>query len=102
LPPPDEAPPGITFPAAEYDHRDGDAVTGGFVYRGKRVPELIGKYVFGDIVRGAIFYLDVDALQPGKDTPIYKLRLFYRGREADLRSGIVGNAARADLRFGLD
>jgi len=102
LPPPDTVPPGITFPAAEYDHRDGDAVIGGFVYRGKRVPALVGKYVFGDIVRGSIFYVGADALQSGTDAPIYRLRLFYRGKEADMRSDIVGNGARADLRFGSD
>ena len=33
----------------EYDHGDGIAITGGFVYRGSAIPELYGKYVFGDL-----------------------------------------------------
>ena len=33
----------------EYDHGDGISITGGFVYRGSLIPELYGKYVFGDL-----------------------------------------------------
>jgi glucose/arabinose dehydrogenase len=101
LPLPPDIPPGFTFPAAEYDHSDGDAVTGGFVYRGKTMTQLIGKYVFGDIVRGTIFYADADTLESGLQAPIYRLRLFYHGNEADMRRDIVHNADRADLRFGM-
>ena len=110
--PPEPLPPGFVFPAAEYDHSDGYAVTGGFVYRGKALPQLIGKYIFGDIVSGDIFYADADALESGKDAKIYRLRLFYRGKEMPMRTpqqdtgpagkGIVGDNSRADLRFGID
>lgn len=30
------------------------AVTGGYVYRGEEIPELVGAYVFGDFCRGAL------------------------------------------------
>ncbi len=33
----------------QYDHGDGISITGGFVYRGNAIPELVGKYVFGDL-----------------------------------------------------
>src|SRR5256885_5729502 len=33
----------------EYDHNEGISITGGFVYRGTAIPELVGKYVFGDL-----------------------------------------------------
>lgn len=33
---------------AAYDHDEGISITGGFVYRGKAIPQLVGKYVFGD------------------------------------------------------
>lgn len=32
----------------EIPHTDGASITGGFVYRGKQFPELVGHYVFGD------------------------------------------------------
>jgi glucose/arabinose dehydrogenase len=35
-------------PIAEYPHPEGISITGGFVYRGKAIPSLQGKYVFGD------------------------------------------------------
>jgi glucose/arabinose dehydrogenase len=51
----------------EYDHSDGISITGGFVYRGSAIPELFGKYVFGDLairnapprVDGRLFYADL-------------------------------------------
>ncbi len=53
----------------EYDHNEGISITGGFVYRGTAIPELYGKYIFGDLalktqpVRadGRIFYADLQA-----------------------------------------
>jgi glucose/arabinose dehydrogenase len=33
----------------QYDHGDGIAIIGGFVYHGTGIPELVGKYVFGDL-----------------------------------------------------
>ena len=35
-------------PVAEYGRKDGVSVTGGFVYRGKAIPELDGCYIYGD------------------------------------------------------
>ena len=39
-------------PVAEYQHGDGIAVVGGFVYRGSGVANLAGYYVFGDFASG--------------------------------------------------
>lgn len=40
--------PTLIDPVAQYDHDDGIAVVGGYVYYGTEVPELWGRYVFGD------------------------------------------------------
>ena len=45
-------PAGTTLPALEYSHADGCSVIGGFVYRGKRIPELFGRYIYGDLCGG--------------------------------------------------
>jgi uncharacterized repeat protein (TIGR03806 family) len=48
-------------PIAEYDHSQGVAVTGGFVYRGSAIPALVGRYVFGDFGSGRIWHVARDA-----------------------------------------
>ncbi|MEO5715028.1 MAG: PQQ-dependent sugar dehydrogenase, partial [Luteolibacter sp.] len=67
------SPAGLTDPISgtagtlEYDHSDGISITGGFVYRGSLIPELYGKYVFGDLAfhvippraDGRLFYADL-------------------------------------------
>ncbi|MDX1619903.1 MAG: PQQ-dependent sugar dehydrogenase [Nitriliruptorales bacterium] len=47
---------GKTFPAYEYSHSSGSvcSVIGGYVYRGEAIPELRGRYVFGDLCGGWI------------------------------------------------
>jgi glucose/arabinose dehydrogenase len=42
-------------PVLEYDHSQGASVTGGYVYRGSAIPELQGKYVYGDFTSGKIW-----------------------------------------------
>ena len=41
----------FTNPVAQYDHDDGTAIIGGYVYRGSSIPALRGQYVFGDTSR---------------------------------------------------
>ncbi len=48
-------------PHSEYAHALGRSVTGGFVYRGTDVPDLVGWYVFGDFITGRVFAFRQDA-----------------------------------------
>lgn len=45
----------------------GDAIAGGFVYRGSRIPELVGQFVFGDVTTGKLFYADYTAMLAADD-----------------------------------
>ncbi len=48
-------PAGEVDPVYEYSHAAGGvAVTGGYVYRGTRIPNLVGSYVFSDYAEGNI------------------------------------------------
>ena len=105
LPPRDDRP--FVYPVAQYDHDDGYAIGGGFVYRGRAIPALRGKYVFTDFPRGRVLYLDADALEPGRLAEIRELRLVVGGQERDLVevAGFPNTYApgdRVDARLGID
>lgn len=52
-------PAGVVGPVHDYAHTLGRcSITGGYLYRGCAVPELDGKYVFGDFCTGEIWSLD--------------------------------------------
>ncbi|MCW5552797.1 MAG: PQQ-dependent sugar dehydrogenase [Verrucomicrobiae bacterium] len=57
-------PPDLTFPIQAYGHGSGlfqgNSVSGGIVYRGNRISQLYGAYVFGDYTSGNIWFLRYD------------------------------------------
>ncbi len=96
--PPDDS--GYTYPVIQFDHDEGNAVSGGYVYAGTKIPELRGKYIFGDIPRGTLFYSEASELVDGHQAHIYSLGLEINGKATSL-SEITEND-RVDLRFGTD
>jgi quinoprotein glucose dehydrogenase len=58
---PDPKPQNMIDPIWEYHHNtDGKSITGGVVYRGKRIPDLVGYYVYADYVSGKVWALKYD------------------------------------------
>ena len=52
-------------PLWEYDHQVGKSITGGLVVRGSTIPELEGRYLYGDFVSGRLWALGVqDSYDP--------------------------------------
>ena len=60
------SPADYAAPLLAYSHAVGNAVAGGYVYRGQSTPDLAGKYVFGDYVDSILFF----ANGPGSFTQI--------------------------------
>jgi glucose/arabinose dehydrogenase len=51
-------------PIWEYSHSLGYSVTGGYVYRGPNIPELVGKYIYGDYGSRRIWSIEYDGVNP--------------------------------------
>lgn len=56
----------IVPPAVEIPHTEGASITGGFVYRGERLPELQGHYIFGDWETRRFWGVSVDGDRIGE------------------------------------
>jgi glucose/arabinose dehydrogenase len=111
------------YPVIQYSHSretGGDAIANGFVYRGKAIPALRGKLVFGDITTGRMWYanraevLAADDGEANTVAPIYEIdtnlrRLVenaYRERGGKTPAlpgmGAVAGPGRVDVRFAED
>lgn len=73
--PADDSKYNYLYPVLQFDHDEGKAIEGGFVYTGTAIPELRGKYIFGEIALGRVFYAEVDQLKQGKQATIQELEL---------------------------
>ncbi len=111
-----------TYPVIAYPHTavGGDAIAGGFVYRGSRIPGLGGKLIVGDITTGRVWYaemtdvLKADDGDPSTLAPLHALdtglrqmveRTFHsRGGTGETLpgAGAVAGRGRVDVRFAED
>jgi mono/diheme cytochrome c family protein/glucose/arabinose dehydrogenase len=112
-----------TYPVAQYPHtRDagGDAIANGFVYRGRLIPALRDKLIFGDITTGRIWYanraelLAADDGNPTTVAPIHEMetdlrrlteaKFRERGGKGEALPGMsmLAGRGRVDVRFATD
>jgi glucose/arabinose dehydrogenase len=107
--------PAMTYPVAEYDHRDGlmiggtrAAVTGVHVYRSEAIAQLADLILFGDNPSGEVFFVSADDLPEGGASGIGRVLLNDEGEAKKLlqivqeKNAEQGRepAGRVDLRFG--
>lgn len=90
---------GYIYPVAQYDHDEGNAFSGGFVYAGKSIPLLTGKYVFGDIVNGRVYYVENRELAIGRQAVVRELDVELNGKLTSFRE--LTNAKKTDFRIGV-
>lgn len=98
--PPNDSIYHVTYPVAQFDHDEGTAICGGFEYRGNAIPELKGKFLFGDIASGKLFFVNMKDLKIGKQATIKKWNISYKGQPTTLVK-LSGNN-RVEMRFGMD
>lgn len=81
---------GLTLPVFEYDHGTADAngcsITGGFVYRGRALPELTGRYFYSDFCGGFLksFFATANGIAESRDWAVPAVgRVISFGQDAD-------------------
>jgi glucose/arabinose dehydrogenase len=102
--PTDDAKNNFTYPIAQYDHDEGNAIAGGYEYQGKKIPELKGKFLFGDIVKGRLFYIEMKDVKLGTQAPIKEFQISLNGEITTLFKlcGADKNGDKVDERFHQD
>ena len=118
------------YPVIQYGHvpTGGDGIGSGYVYTGKAVPELRGKYVFSDLSTGRFWYADYNEMLAANDgdpktlAQFHEMKIRWKGQVYDTfmpiaqasyqaRGGkdpdlpgraTVSGARRADARFAVD
>jgi hypothetical protein len=118
-----------TYPVIQYGHvkGGGDAIGSGYVYRGKAIPALQGKYIFADISTGNVWWADyremlaADGRNPRKMAAMHPIQVLRDGEvygsmapitesvyhaRGGKASGLPGIAAvsggRSDIHFSTD
>jgi hypothetical protein len=119
-----------TYPVIQYGHvpTGGDGIGSGYVYAGKALPALRGKYIFSDLSTGRVWYADwkemlaADDGDPKTMAQMHEVKLYWNnqvhdtftsiaqaayqargGKDPDLPGrGTVSGSRRADARFALD
>jgi len=88
--------PALTWPVSQYSHSLGDAVTGGYVYRGSAISSLRGFYVFGDYATGRVWAMKrpggTRSALPGADLQVAHISSFGQDAAGELYVVDIGGA----------
>jgi glucose/arabinose dehydrogenase/mono/diheme cytochrome c family protein len=90
----------FTYPVIEYDHDEGKAISGGYEYTGSSIAALKGKFIFGDIPSGRLFYSNMADIKPGKQAEVKEWKVAINGVTKSLTE--LCGPGRVDLHFGRD
>lgn len=92
--PADDEKYGVTYPLIQLEHDETVAVIGGYL-----VPDgsLKGKFVFGDVPSGRLFFADLDE---SPNPNVNSWGITFEGKEVSLKTLV--NHDRVDLKFGID
>ncbi|MFM9910407.1 MAG: PQQ-dependent sugar dehydrogenase [Chitinophagaceae bacterium] len=90
----------IIYPVVQFDHDEGKAITGGFEYTGNNIPALKGKFLFGDIPSGRLFYVSTNELKLGQQATIKEWSILLNDKKQTLKA--LCGSDRVDLHFGQD
>jgi uncharacterized repeat protein (TIGR03806 family) len=82
-----KGPSPILKPIVEHNHFEFRSITGGFIYHGKRLPELKGAYIYGDYDTGRAWMLKYDGkvqkVTENKELAKSTLRIVAWGQDAE-------------------
>ena len=78
---------GLEMPIWEYGRGQGRSVTGGYIYRGSDIPDLVGRYIYGDFVSGRVWALSLNGTTVTGNEQLFRF--------ADVDTFIIAS-------FGLD
>lgn len=84
---------GVTYPVIQLDHDELAAIFAGYIMP---YGPLKGKFIFGDILSGRLFFADLDDLNSG----VKSWGVIFEGKEISLLELCGGK--RVDLKFGQD
>jgi hypothetical protein len=88
-------PPGAVLPIHEYSHDDGScSITGGYLYRGSAMPDLVGAYLFADYCRAGLRGIRTDGTEVVDehvwDLPLEQVQSFGEDQDGELFALLAG------------
>lgn len=88
------------LPVTDYSHADGSAVTGGYLYRGARYPNLVGHYLFADYGSGNFWILTANG-QRGWTPTLFAHQAGWPSNPSTFGEDVNGELYVADLGGGV-